>query len=275
MPRHAGAPESDPSDKGEDRQPDRTLSTVSNHNGRRSPAETNPRRKSRKRCLRGFVLPATCQPPGRPCASAGSRRLVLGVPRGSIPVAAAVARELEAQRDVVVARKLGAPVSQELAIGAVSADGGRYLTEPMIRDLQVGQPYPDRVTTSQMAEVARREVRFRSGAAAPPVAGRTVILVDDGLALLGRRPGLPELRPDGRQRGRAVAPRSACGARDASGSLGLKATFSWRDAEPRLASRRQDRSGIGAPRCTHGPDCIPRHDRGRSRRLLTSLVQVA
>jgi putative phosphoribosyl transferase len=112
----------------------------------------------------------------------GQHPLVLGIPRGGVPVAAEVARALDAELDVVVARKLRAPISAELAIGAVTSDGGRYLNDSMLRELGVGNRYVDRATQAEMAEAARREARFRAGAAAPTIAGRVVILVDDGLA---------------------------------------------------------------------------------------------
>lgn len=112
----------------------------------------------------------------------GADVLVLGVPRGGVPVAAAVARALGADLDVVVARKLGSPVSPELAIGAVTADGNRFLNDAMVRDLSVSTAYIERVTKQELAEAARREERFRGGAEPARVRGRTVILVDDGLA---------------------------------------------------------------------------------------------
>lgn len=112
----------------------------------------------------------------------GQHALVLGIPRGGVPVAAVVARALDAELDVVVARKLRSPISAELAIGAVTSDGGRFLNESMLQQLGVGESYIDRATKTEMAEAARREKRFRGGAAAPNFAGRTVILVDDGLA---------------------------------------------------------------------------------------------
>jgi predicted phosphoribosyltransferase len=108
--------------------------------------------------------------------------LVLGVPRGGVPVAAVVARALDAELDIVVARKLGAPISAELAIGAVTADGGRYLNDAMIRELGIPASYVDAATKREMAEAARRESRFRGDAPPGELAGRTVILVDDGLA---------------------------------------------------------------------------------------------
>jgi putative phosphoribosyl transferase len=112
----------------------------------------------------------------------GAGALVLGIPRGGVPVAAAVARAIEGELDVVVARKLGAPISEELAIGAVTADGGRFLNDQTIRDLDVDADYIERVTKEQRAEAAARELRFRAGAPPPAIAGRSVIVVDDGLA---------------------------------------------------------------------------------------------
>ena len=142
----------------------------------------------------GFASPVGEMPIFRDRSDAGARlaerlgayrrqnALVLGIPRGGVPVADAVARALEAELDVVVARKLGAPISPELAIGAVTADGGRYLNDEMIDVLGVSTDYVDRMTKMETAEAARRESRFRGEAAPPLVAGRTVIIVDDGLA---------------------------------------------------------------------------------------------
>ena len=108
--------------------------------------------------------------------------LVLGLPRGGVPVAARVARALDAELDVLVARKLGSPISAELAIGAVTADGDRFLNEDVLRELDVSETYLEAVTAVQRAEARQREARFRGSRPAPRIAGRTVILVDDGLA---------------------------------------------------------------------------------------------
>jgi putative phosphoribosyl transferase len=108
--------------------------------------------------------------------------LVLGIPRGGVPVAAEVARRLDADLDVVVARKLGSPISPELAIGAVTANGGRYLNEEIIGRLGVPFDYLVREAVEQTKEARRREARFRGGRPRPEVGGRVVIVVDDGLA---------------------------------------------------------------------------------------------
>jgi predicted phosphoribosyltransferase len=108
--------------------------------------------------------------------------LVLGVPRGGVPVAAEVARRLDADLDVVVARKLGAPEQPELAIGAVTANGGEFLNAEIIGYLGVPPAYLQRVRKEQMTEARRRESLFRGGRPAIPIEGREVIIVDDGLA---------------------------------------------------------------------------------------------
>ena len=112
----------------------------------------------------------------------GTDTLVLGLPRGGVVVAAEVARGLEAELDVIVARKLGAPFSPELAIGAVTADGVRFLNEALIRALGLSEPYIMAVTRKQLAEAQLRESALRGNRPRPRIAGRTVILVDDGLA---------------------------------------------------------------------------------------------
>ncbi|HEY6207927.1 MAG TPA: phosphoribosyltransferase family protein [Gemmatimonadales bacterium] len=112
----------------------------------------------------------------------GAEALVLGLPRGGVVVAAEVARRLGAGLDVVVARKLGSPHSAELAIGAVTADGARFLNEDVIHELGLSEPYITAVTRVQRGEARRRETLFRAARPAPRIQGRIVILVDDGLA---------------------------------------------------------------------------------------------
>ncbi len=113
---------------------------------------------------------------------AGPSTLVLGIPRGGVPVAAAVARALGAELDIVVARKLGAPGQPELAIGAVTADGGTFLNDEILALLGVPQSYLDLELAHQRVEAQRREHSLRGTRPAARIAGRTVILIDDGLA---------------------------------------------------------------------------------------------
>lgn len=110
------------------------------------------------------------------------RPLVLGIPRGGVPVAAEVARRLDADLDVIVARKLGAPGHEELAIGAVTSSGARFLNDEVIAYVGATDRYLDAVTSEQRAEAERRERRFRAGLPPIDARDRVVILVDDGLA---------------------------------------------------------------------------------------------
>lgn len=112
----------------------------------------------------------------------GMRPLVLGIPRGGVPVAAAVARELRGDLDIIVARKIGAPSQPELAIGAVTANGGLFLNNDLLAELGVGDAYLSEMIARETANARRREELFRGSRPAPSLAGRTVIVVDDGLA---------------------------------------------------------------------------------------------
>ena len=106
---------------------------------------------------------------------------VLAVPRGGVAVAVPVAKALGAPLDVVIPRKLGAPDNPELAIGAV-APGVMVLNERAVRQLGVPRDYIALEAARQEAEIARREAVYRGGRAPAPVAGRTVVVVDDGVA---------------------------------------------------------------------------------------------
>lgn len=112
----------------------------------------------------------------------GKNALVLGIPRGGVPVAAEVARALDAELDVIVARKLGAPYQPELAIGAVTANGGLFLDREMMEDLRVSDDFLDKVIDRESAVARGRELRFRGEKPAPTMTGRIAIVVDDGLA---------------------------------------------------------------------------------------------
>jgi putative phosphoribosyl transferase len=112
----------------------------------------------------------------------GKDAVVLGIPRGGVAVAREVADALNAQLDVIVARKLGSPVSPELAIGAVTANGGRFLSEEMIKEWNIPREYVESETERQRTEARRREAWLRASRSAVPLDGRVVIIVDDGLA---------------------------------------------------------------------------------------------
>jgi putative phosphoribosyl transferase len=112
----------------------------------------------------------------------GRDTIVLGIPRGGVPVAAEVARELDAQLDVVVARRIGAPGHHEVGIGAVTADGGLVLNEHVIEALAVSETYLNAATKVQMLEAREQATRCRGLHAALDLANRVVIIVDDGLA---------------------------------------------------------------------------------------------
>jgi putative phosphoribosyl transferase len=108
--------------------------------------------------------------------------LILGVPRGGVVVAAEVARALQAPLDVVIARKIGAPGNPELAIGAVAADGTVVLDETLVAQLGVSQDYIEVATERERAEIERRLSTYRGDRPPPEVAGKTVVVVDDGVA---------------------------------------------------------------------------------------------
>ncbi|MEB2285134.1 MAG: phosphoribosyltransferase [Polyangiaceae bacterium UTPRO1] len=109
---------------------------------------------------------------------------ILALPRGGVPVGYEIARALAAPLDVIVVRKLGAPNEPELGIGAV-VDGDSplgVLNEETMRALGVSREYLDREVAAQLAEIHRRQSVYRSGRTRVPIAGRTAIIVDDGLA---------------------------------------------------------------------------------------------
>lgn len=116
---------------------------------------------------------------------AGTNALVLGLPRGGVPVADEVARVLGARLDVWVVRKLGAPMQPELGMGAIAEGPAVVLDRSIVRGLGVSSGEIFEVARREMAEVRRRVERFRKGRDAPAIEGRTVILVDDGIATGG------------------------------------------------------------------------------------------
>lgn len=107
--------------------------------------------------------------------------LVLAIPRGGVPVAAAVAAALGLELDVVVAHKLGAPRNPELAVGAVTADGATFV-EPWAGEVGADKAYLEAERERQLAHARERAARLRTGRAPSSLAGRPVIIVDDGIA---------------------------------------------------------------------------------------------
>ena len=108
--------------------------------------------------------------------------LVLALPRGGVPVAYEVARALDAPLDVFVVRKLGVPGYEELAMGAVATGGVRVLNDEVVRGLDIPDYVIDAMAAWEEQELRRRERLYRGDRPPPDVRGRTVILVDDGLA---------------------------------------------------------------------------------------------
>jgi len=108
--------------------------------------------------------------------------LVLGLPRGGVPVAYEIATRLDAPLDVLIVRKLGLPGHEELAMGAIASGGILVLDPEILRRAGVTQAALDAVIEHETEELARREQTFRGARTALDVAGQTVILVDDGLA---------------------------------------------------------------------------------------------
>jgi putative phosphoribosyl transferase len=108
--------------------------------------------------------------------------LVLGLPRGGVPVAFEVARALHAKLDVFLVRKLGVPGHEELAMGAIATGDIRVLNEEVVEMLRIPERIVDEVAEREKRELERREREYRGDRPAPEIRGRTVILVDDGLA---------------------------------------------------------------------------------------------
>ncbi|WP_327735512.1 phosphoribosyltransferase family protein [Streptomyces nojiriensis] len=112
----------------------------------------------------------------------GEDPVVLGLPRGGVPVAYRVARALGAPLDVIVVRKLGVPYHRELGFGAIGEGGVRVLSEDIVRGSRLGPRDIEAVEHAEEAELARQAGRFRGDRPRVPLDGRTVIVVDDGIA---------------------------------------------------------------------------------------------
>jgi len=112
----------------------------------------------------------------------GEDVVVLGLPRGGVPVAAEVARALGAPLDVILVRKLGVPAQPELGLGAIGESGARVINPDVVRYARVGEAAIAQVEQKERAELERRAQRFRGNQPHVPLAGRTAVIVDDGIA---------------------------------------------------------------------------------------------
>src|SRR5437660_8018668 len=108
--------------------------------------------------------------------------LVLALPRGGVPVAYEVAKALRAPLDIFLVRKLGVPGHEELAMGAISTGGVRVLNDDVVNYLGISGEVIDAVAADELKELERRERAYRGDRPEPDVQGKTVILIDDGLA---------------------------------------------------------------------------------------------
>ncbi len=138
------------------------------------------------------------------------RPIVLALPRGGVPVGREVARALGAPLDVLVVRKIGAPIQPELGMGAVAEGGARFLDPRVVDAVGAGAEEVEQVVAKESAEVERRVARYRGGRPLPDLTGRTVILVDDGIATGGTvRAAIRALRSFGVGRVVVAAPVAA------------------------------------------------------------------
>lgn len=108
--------------------------------------------------------------------------IVLGLPRGGVPVAAEISKILELPLDAFLVRKLGTPGQEELAMGAIAMGGVKVINENIVQMLRLTEEQIDAVAQAEQVELERRNDAYRGGRPAPEVEGKVVILVDDGLA---------------------------------------------------------------------------------------------
>lgn len=130
----------------------------------------------------GEVLGGELLRRGYPANSGGNPVLVLGLPRGGVPVGLGVAVKLNVTFDVFIVRKLGVPSHPELAMGAIASGGFRVLNTSVIDRLGIDPAIVDHVTEEEMEELVRRESKYRGNLTQRETKGALVILVDDGLA---------------------------------------------------------------------------------------------
>jgi predicted phosphoribosyltransferase len=143
---------------------------------------------------------------------------VLALPRGGVPVGFEIARALRVPLDVFVVRKLGVPGQPEFAMGAIASGGALVLDQQTISDLRISRAAVERVIAMERAELARREELFRGSRPPVDVSGRTIILVDDGLATGSTvQAAIAALRKEGPASVIVAAP---VGSREACGAIG-------------------------------------------------------
>ncbi len=135
--------------------------------------------------------------------------VVLGLPRGGVPVAFQVASELEVPLDIIVVRKLGVPFQPELAMGAIGEGDVRIVNEQVVEMAGVAAAELDEVEARERKELARRTARFRGGRERVLLAGCTALIVDDGIATVHRARGLQGRAGAGSTSGRGCHARRA------------------------------------------------------------------
>ena len=144
--------------------------------------------------------------------------VVLGLPRGGVPVGYEIARHLAAPLEVLLVRKLGVPTQPELAMGAIGEGGVRVLDEQRIERLGIRPAAVERVERRERRELARQAGRFRGGAPPADLEGKIAVVVDDGIATGSTAPGsLPDHPSPGSRTGRV-----GCAGRSPRGSGGVR-----------------------------------------------------
>jgi predicted phosphoribosyltransferase len=142
--------------------------------------------------------------------------LVLALPRGGVPVGFEVAQALDAPLDIFLVRKLGVPGHEELAMGAIASGGIRVLNDEVLAQVHVPPEAIDAAAQRELRELERRERAYRGDRPEPPIAGRTIIVVDDGLATGSTmRAAVAALRSQGPARLIVAVPVAARETRDA------------------------------------------------------------
>jgi putative phosphoribosyl transferase len=165
----------------------------------------------------GGPQPTQSAQPGQASPTAGTEPpVVLGLPRGGVPVAAEVARAVGGELDVLVVRKVGVPWQPELALGAVGEDGVRVLNEEIAAACGLTEAQLDELSRRARAEVEERLRQLRAGRPAVPLTGRTAIVVDDGVATgATMRAAVDVVRAHGAARVIVAVPVAAADAMDA------------------------------------------------------------